>query len=215
MVCRISAAVAGLVCLLVGSEAFLPASRSPTLPCIRLSSAVSAEEDVTFDPKEVVKLFGRLAEKYIMLDDSGGMCCFSACTDCEFRLPGGGYKMADQSAARPKWIPVYEYRAFESQGKEHKSKWSSDIFCDAPSVGKEEFVSKVVNDLSYAPCLGGPYLAASSAQIEDTAVVEKLFDVLADGKEKLTKKGMGVQMREFAAGEEGLNWAAFLAAFSA
>ncbi len=36
--------------------------------------------DVTVDPKEAVKVFGRLAEKYIMLDASGGMCCYSACS---------------------------------------------------------------------------------------------------------------------------------------
>lgn len=34
---------------------------------------------VSIEPKEAVKLFGRLAEKYIMLDSSGGMCCYSAC----------------------------------------------------------------------------------------------------------------------------------------
>jgi len=40
--------------------------------------------------------------------------------------------MADQSAARPKWIPIYENRHFESQGKEHTTKWSSEIFDDGP-----------------------------------------------------------------------------------
>jgi hypothetical protein len=35
---------------------------------------------ISLDTKEVVKLFGRLAEKYIMLDDSGGMCCYSGCS---------------------------------------------------------------------------------------------------------------------------------------
>ena len=34
----------------------------------------------SLETKEVVKLFGRLAEKYIMLDDSGGMCCYSGCS---------------------------------------------------------------------------------------------------------------------------------------
>lgn len=116
----------------------------------------------SMDPKEAVKLFGRLAEKYIMLDSSGGMCCYSGCTgewvffggkevmyvssflnpphfntnqlyiDCEYREPGGGYRMADQSASRPKWIPIYEERKFESQGKEHTSKWSTEIFKNGP-----------------------------------------------------------------------------------
>merc|ERR1719273_83292 len=98
---------------------------------IRYADAVTttAETDVlAIDPKEIVKLFGRLAEKYIMLDSSGGMCCYSACSDCEFRLPDGGYRMADQTAARPKWIPVYDNRVFESVDKEHTTKWSTEIF---------------------------------------------------------------------------------------
>lgn len=110
----------------------------------------STASDVSIEPKDAVRLFGRLAEKYIMLDESGGMCCYSGCTDCEYRLPDGGYRMADQSAARPKWIPVYEERCFANQGKEHKAKWSTDIFTDGPAVTKEEFVNAVA-EMSYAP----------------------------------------------------------------
>jgi hypothetical protein len=45
------------------------------------SSEIATEETISVDPKEAVKLFGRLAEKYILLDASGGMCCYSACSD--------------------------------------------------------------------------------------------------------------------------------------
>jgi hypothetical protein len=58
--------------------------------------------------------------------------------------------MADQSASRPKWIPVYEERSFASQNKEHKAKWSTDIFTDGPAVTKEEFVNAVA-EMSYVP----------------------------------------------------------------
>jgi len=97
-----------------------------------MADVAAVAETVSVDPKDAVKLFGRLAEKYIMLDSSGGMCCYSACSDCEYRNPEGGYIMADQSASRPKWIPSYEHRAFESSGKEHTSKWSSEIFVNGP-----------------------------------------------------------------------------------
>mmetsp|Transcript_20940 Transcript_20940/g.42751 ORF Transcript_20940/g.42751 Transcript_20940/m.42751 type:complete len:141 (-) Transcript_20940:872-1294(-) len=115
----------------VNVDAFAP-SRPTFNPSTTSIASTVAEEEISVDPKEAVKLFGRLAEKYIMLDDSGGMCCYSACSDCEFRLPGGGYRMADQSSSRAKWIPVYEQLKFESQGKEHTSKWSTDIFTDGP-----------------------------------------------------------------------------------
>ena len=39
--------------------------------------------------------------------------------------------MADQSSSRPKWIPVYEHREFQS-GKEHTTKWSNEIFVNGP-----------------------------------------------------------------------------------
>jgi hypothetical protein len=39
--------------------------------------------------------------------------------------------MADQSSSRPKWIPSYDHREFNS-GKEHTTKWSTEIFVDGP-----------------------------------------------------------------------------------
>ena len=116
--------------------------------------------------------------------------------------------MADQSAARAKWIPVYESRSFESMGKEHTSKWSCEIFEKGPVVSKAEFVD-LVSNLEYKPPLGGPYVAASAAGLEDSATASALFDLLAGEKEKLTKHRMSTRLRELAGGEEGLTWAAF------
>lgn len=175
------------------------------------SSTQPAEESqaVNIEPKEAVKLFGRLAEKFIMLDSSGGMCCYSACSDCEFRLPGGGYIMADQTAARPKWIPAYETRS--ANGKEHTTKWSNGIFENGPAVTKDEFVA-IMTGLAYVPPLGGPYVGASSATVEDMTATEQLFEVLADGKKKLTRHRMSLRLKQLADGEEGLMWDGFQSA---
>ena len=184
-------------------------SRTHHLFSTSTDSEAAAERAVpssNVDPKEAVKLFGRLAEKYIALDSSGGDCCYSACTDCEYRLPGGGYIMADQSAARPKWIPHYEAR--NSSNREHVTKWSSQIFADGPAVTRPEFVERLV-ELEYAPPLGGPYVGASAGGIDDTAAAEHLFDVLADGKSKLTRHKMSVRLKQLADGEEGMTWPAF------
>jgi hypothetical protein len=169
---------------------------------------------ISIDPKDAVRVFGRLAEKYIMLDESGGMCCYSGCKDCEFRLPDGGYKMADQSASRPKWIPVYEQRSFAGQGKDHVAKWKVGIYdaSNKPAVTKEEFVTALVG-MEYSPPLGGPFVAASAASLVDnTAVVEYLFDILAEGKEKLARYKMSLRLKDLANGEQGLTWPAFQAA---
>ena len=173
--------------------------------------AATAVADLDLDPKEVVKVFGRLAEKYIMLDESGGMCCYSACKDCEFRLPDGGYRMADQSAARPKWIPVYEERVFSGQGKEHTAKWKTEIFADGPSVTKEEFVEAVLA-LDFATPLGGPFVSKSAGKLEETTVAECLFDILADGKEKLSRHKMSLSLKDLSVGDAGLTWPKFSAA---
>ena len=174
--------------------------------------ASTALPDIELDPKEVVKVFGRLAEKYIMLDESGGMCCYSACKDCEFRLPDGGYRMADQSASRPKWIPVYEERVFSGQGKEHKAKWNTGIFADGKnSVTKEEFAAAVL-ELDFATPLGGPFVSKSAGKLEETTVAEYLFDILAGGKEELSRRNMSSALQNLASGEAGLTWPSFSAA---
>ena len=220
--------------IVIGASSFAPQQIQRRTTCLS-DNAVAAPAAIETDPKEAVKLFGRLAEKYIseylrakhdnrasfiltafnscrpldqVLDASAGMCCYSACTDCEYREPGGGYRMADQSAARPKWIPCYEDRNFEAQGKQHTTKWSSEIFNDGPVVTKEQFVERLIN-LEFKPPLGGPFLAASAAAIEDESAAAALFDVLAGEKEKLTRFRMGKAMKELANGEEGLTWAMF------
>jgi hypothetical protein len=204
-----------LATLLSVTDAFMAPT---TIPKIRTftqlhADAAATKIETTVEPKEAVKIFGRLAEKYIMLDSSGGMCCYSACKDCEYRLPGGGYKMADQSAARPKWIPSYEERVFESVGKEHASAWGKEVFSSGPYVIKEEFVERV-KGMKFSPPLGGPYRSASAAGIEDDLALETFFDLLAGEKERLTKHRMSTRIKEIANGNEGLIWSDFMAALS-
>lgn len=179
------------------------------------------------DSKEAVKIFGRLAEKYIMLDESGGMCCYSGCKDCEYRLPDGGYRMADQSSARPKWIPVYEERNFASTGKEHVAKWKTALFgrprsleedyddgdeeSFAPSISQDDFVAALVG-MEFVPPLGGPFVSKTAATMEDTVLAKYLFEILAGGKEKLSRHKMSLGLKAIANGEQGLTWVAFLAA---
>lgn len=118
--------------------------------------------------------------------------------------------MADQSSSRPKWIPAYDHREFQS-GKEHTTKWSTEIFTEGPAVTKDQFVERVIG-MTFAPPLGGPYLAASAAVIEDETAAANLFDVLAGEKEKLTKHRMSTRMKELAGGEEGFTWNHFSSA---
>jgi len=47
-------------------------------------------------------MFGRFAEKTLYLDKAIGACCHSACSDCEWREPDGGYRFDLLKAAVPK-----------------------------------------------------------------------------------------------------------------
>lgn len=174
---------------------------------------------VELDSKEVVKVFGRIAEKYIMLDASGGMCCYSACKDCEYRLPGGGYIMADQSASRPKWIPCYDERTFESSGKHHISAWSQSLFVseEEKSIDKSTFLENMEN-MDFVPPLTSkaPYLSASAAKkVDDLNALEQLWNLLnPKKKETLTKRQIMKQLKVLAKGEEGWTWNEFNAAMT-
>lgn len=195
-----------------GASLLLWQSESSSSTTAATSETETASSSTTgppvVDPKEAVKIFGRLAEKYIMLDETAGMCCYSGCSDCEYRLPGGGYRMADQSAARPKWIPSYAKRSIN--GKEHVTKWSAELFREGETALDQATFCQRLVDLTYAPPLGGPYVAASGAAIvEDSEAAQALFRALADGKEKLTKTKMSVRIKQLADGEEGLTWPKF------
>jgi hypothetical protein len=117
--------------------------------------------------------------------------------------------MADQTAARPKWIPAYETRS--ANNRDHTTKWSNEIFENGPAVTKDEFVA-IMTGLTYVPPLGGPYVGASAATLEDMTATEQLFEVLADGKKKLTRHRMGMRLKQLANGEEGLMWDGFQSA---
>lgn len=56
------------------------------------------------DEVDLIKVFGRLAEKTLFGDGSAGQCCHSGCSDCEWR-----YSFDILQSARPKWIPSYRY----------------------------------------------------------------------------------------------------------
>ena len=128
--------------------------------------------------------------------------------------------MADSTSARPKWIPSYAQRT-GAGGKEHVSKWSTELFLDDEAfVDAETFVDRL-RAVDYAPPLGGPYLAASAAEISDDsssgaqAACLRLFKVLSGGKPKLSKAKMSVRLKQLAGGEEGMMWASFLSAMTA
>ena len=63
------------------------AARRCSAPALTVAVGALSAADATC-------LFGRIAEAKVHLDSEVGMCCHSACSDCEWRSPDGGYRCA-------------------------------------------------------------------------------------------------------------------------
>eukprot|EP00640_Fibrocapsa_japonica_P007446 CAMPEP_0113940976 /NCGR_PEP_ID=MMETSP1339-20121228/6999_1 /TAXON_ID=94617 /ORGANISM="Fibrocapsa japonica" /LENGTH=199 /DNA_ID=CAMNT_0000944989 /DNA_START=94 /DNA_END=693 /DNA_ORIENTATION=+ /assembly_acc=CAM_ASM_000762 len=112
------------------------------------SLAVDSEIDVA----DLAKIFGRLSEKEIFMDPAVGACCHSACTDCEWRKPDGGYRFDLIRSGRPKWIPTYIERDFKDSRGCHVPQWS-EMFGESAELSKEDFKMKLV-DLKFSMPMG-------------------------------------------------------------
>ena len=77
---------------------------------------------------EVAKLFGRMSDAVLYLDPAVGACCHSACDDCEWRDPEGGYRFDMLKAVKNKWVCCYVHRNFEDErGRSAESAWRAHV----------------------------------------------------------------------------------------
>ena len=133
------------VTLAVGAAAYSSRFAAGSARSAGPRSAVQACAVATaVSTSEVAKLFGRLAEPVLYLDGNVGACCHSACSDCEWRDPEGGYRCDPPSpshllsaqpvvhrhclgrtavdlikATQPKWVCCYRLRDFGDERGAH------------------------------------------------------------------------------------------------
>ncbi|EKX53690.1 hypothetical protein GUITHDRAFT_100666 [Guillardia theta CCMP2712] len=164
-----------------------------------MSSSTGQVEEV-----ELVKIFGRLAEKMIFGDGSAGACCHSGCDDCEWR-----YSFDIMQAARPKWIPCYSENRFED-GREHIAKWSK-LFNDENTITRDTLYERL-REMKFEMPLGpSGYMTASQAELKDEAL-DLFWAKISANKDKVTPKQMSIRLRKMATpGEEGVMWSDFVA----
>lgn len=117
------------------------------------ASAATAEASTGVSTAEVAKLFGRFAENVLHLDRDVGACCHSACSDCEWRTPDGGYRWDVMKAMQPKWVGCYRERDFEDQRGCHAPKWATTLFAESDDIGRDEFVARL-RGMEYAEAMG-------------------------------------------------------------
>ena len=117
------------------------------------ASAATAEASTGVSTAEVAKLFGRFAENVLHLDRDVGACCHSACSDCEWRTPDGGYRWDVMKAMQPKWVGCYRERDFEDQRGCHAPKWATTLFAESDDIGRDEFAARL-RGMEYAEAMG-------------------------------------------------------------
>mmetsp|Transcript_34683 Transcript_34683/g.73166 ORF Transcript_34683/g.73166 Transcript_34683/m.73166 type:complete len:266 (+) Transcript_34683:80-877(+) len=183
--------------------ALLEDAAAPSSPVTDVSTSTKP-----FDEVDAVKLFGRLAEPYIMIDHTDGKCCYGGCNDCEHRNPDGTYPMTILETPAPMWIPHYVFR-YGDGDLEHETKWASELYSDMRLLmTKEKFVESLAA-LEYVPPGVGPAVPVSEGEITNFAAAEALFDVLSKGKERMARPFMMGRMRKLNNKEDGMNWDTF------
>merc|ERR1719201_1817746 len=109
-----------------------------------LAVAVPLVRCMALAAPEAAKLFGRVAEGQLYLDKGVGACCHSACSDCEWRDPEGGYRFDLLKSTYPKWLPCYLERDFEDERGCHAPTWAQALFPDgAREISATDFAERV------------------------------------------------------------------------
>ncbi|CAM9552719.1 unnamed protein product, partial [Phaeothamnion confervicola] len=154
--------------------------------------------------EDLAKLFGRLAEKTLFLDDSSGACCHSGCDGCPFR-----YSFDVMQAGRPKWIPTYTLRCFED-GRSHAAAWHLGLFpASAASETTREDFAAIIPTLAFSMPMGPPGLIAVKDSAPSPAAVALLWERLADDGNRLSTDGMLAKLQSWSSDGQAVTWRDF------
>lgn len=168
------------------------------------STRANVAVDVAVPTKEVAKLFGRFAEKVLYLDKEVGDCCHSACTDCEWRLPDGGYRFDVMRAGRPKWIPCYFSR--EHANGVHTPKWAAALFPDGAdsTINRADFDDRI-SELVYFMSMGPVGMIQPADSIPSQEGLDLAWEWLSGGSDTtdgLLAKHMLKRLQDMSASED-------------
>ena len=174
-------------------------------PAPQLSAATATD----FSTLDAAVLFGRLCESKLYLDPAVGDCCHSACSDCEWRLPDGGYRFDLLTATRPKWIPCYIHRDFEDTRGSHTPRWVSAFF-PAAAGGDVESAAPIdragfetaLQDLAFDMPMGPRGNLNAETAALSAGALETIWSYLAGGEETLSAGRMIGRLQEMSLAED-------------
>lgn len=163
------------------------------------------------DERELAKIFGRLADKMILLDVPGAgtpemaNCCHGGCDNCEY-----SHVFDQMNAGRAKWVPSYTYRQL-IDGREHSSPWLK-VFKNELEVTRDEFITRLI-DLPYQMNMGS--LSVPADEVPKREAVDQFFDALSSGRESISKEKLEEVLPAKVKDKHGVVWNAFKKAFVA
>ena len=150
------------------------ASALQARPAIRCPSPVAtATATAALPTAEAAKLFGRFAEPVLYLDAAVGACCHSACSDCEWRDPGGGYRFDLLKSTVAKWLPCYTRRDFADERGCHTPRWAETLLAGSERVTRDEFAERLLS-LEYTAAMG----PKGKVQADDSEPMDSTVDAL-------------------------------------
>ena len=124
------------------------------------------------EPRELTKVFGRIADKTLLLDIPGAgtpemmNCCHGGCDNCAY-----SHVFDEMSSGRPKWIPLYISRTL-IDGRNHVAPWAS-IFQDKSKISKQDFLKGIIS-LPYKNSLG-PMDSVPADEMPMEEAVDKIW----------------------------------------
>ena len=195
-----------LLSVLVTHVAVQGFSSSLTTSTKRLGFSLQSS---ALDERELAKIFGRLADKMILLDVPGAgtpamaNCCHGGCDNCEY-----SHVFDQMNAGRAKWVPSYTYRQL-IDGREHSSLWLK-IFENENEVSKEMFTSRLIN-LPYQMNMGA--LSVPADEVPSREAVDEFFNALTSGEELMSMKQLEETLPMKVKDKHGVVWNAFKKAF--
>ena len=157
---------------------------------------------------DAAKLYGRFAEKTLFLDKNVGACCHSACSDCEWRDPEGGYRFDLLKANFPKWLPCYIERDFGDERGCHVPAWSQALFPDGAgsTVSRAEFAQRFVA-MEFAMPMGPKGTVKPDDAEPSAEAVDALWAWLCEGEnaEELEAAKACARLQDMSATDEKLD----------
>ncbi|EOD28676.1 hypothetical protein EMIHUDRAFT_234836 [Emiliania huxleyi CCMP1516] len=137
-----------------------------------------------------------LAEPLVHLDPEVGACCHSACSDCEWRLPDGGYRFDVLKATKPKWVPCYLRRDFGDERGCHEPRWASALFPGGGEVTRAQF-GEALAGLGFEMPMGPRGSVGADGGVPESAA-DALWAWLAGDGDALTPEGARTRLQAMA-----------------